>query len=221
MKPEIVIQATKRNVRGKQVKALRREGKLPAVIYGKHLAEPIPLLLDMHDSSHSLARIGSSDLITLYVDGEQYPSLVREKQRDFIYGNLLHVDFQSISMDEKLRTSVRIELIGEPPAVKEFGGILVTGEGELEIECLPADLPSIIQVDVSRLEKIGDMIVVRDIIMPENVTLLSDLDELVAHVTAPMAEEEVEVPVEVEAEPEIIEKGKVEEEEEEEKEKEK
>jgi large subunit ribosomal protein L25 len=216
MKPEIVIQATRRNIKGKQVKALRREGKLPAIIYGKHLVEPIPLLLDMHNSSHSLAKIGSSDLITLDVDGEQYPSLVREKQRDFIYGNLLHVDFQSISMDEKLRTTVRINLIGEPPAVKEFSGILVTGEGELEIECLPADLPSVIQVDVSRLEKIGDVIAVRDIIMPENVTLLSDLDELVAHVTAPMAEEVVEeAPVEVEAEPEVIEKGKGEEEEEE------
>jgi len=215
MKAEIIIQATKRSVKGKQVKGLRRDGKLPAVIYGKgkNLGEPIHLLLDSRESSKILAKVGSSDLVTLAVDGEKYPALVREKQRDFIYGHLLHVDFQGVSMDETLRTTVRIELVGESPAVKDFGGILVAGEGTLEIECLPGDLPSIIPVDVSGLLKIGAVILVRDIVMPERVTLLTDLNEMVAHITAPMGEE-AEAFAAAEAEPDVIEKGKKEEEEE-------
>lgn len=212
---EIVLNAKRRDVVGKQVKALRREGQLPAVLYGRHLA-PVLITLDMRDTSRVLPTITSSHLVVVDVDGERHTTLVREKQRHPVTGGLLHVDFQILSMTEKLRTTVVIVLEGDAPATKNFNGILVTGQTELEVECLPNDLPERVRVDISGLTDIGNAIHVRDLVLPPAVDVLTDPDELVVLVTAPAAEEKEEVVVEaeaVEAEPEVIEKGKKEEEE--------
>ena len=96
---KVVIKATKRDVIGKQVRALRREGKMPAVIYGRR-TEPISISLDAHTASLALAKLTSSSLVTIDVDGTEYPALVREKQRDYIKNRLLHVDFLAVSLDE-------------------------------------------------------------------------------------------------------------------------
>src|ERR1043166_1981468 len=93
---KVVLNASKRDVIGKQVKALRREGKLPAVIYGRH-TEPININLDAHSASLALGKLTSSSLVTIAVDGTEYPALVREKQRDYIKNRLLHVDFLAVS----------------------------------------------------------------------------------------------------------------------------
>jgi large subunit ribosomal protein L25 len=215
MHEDIILNATTRSVIGKQVKALRREGQFPAIIYGKVLEKPIPILLNTHDASKILNKVGATTLVQVEVDGKTYPSLVREKQRDIIYGTYLHVDFLTISMTERLRAMVRIELVGEAPAVKEYNAIVVTGTTEVEIECLPTDLPELLEVDLSGLMEIGDSLTVADLPIPDRVTLLSDTEEMVVQVTAPMAEEveeEVEAVEEDEAEPEVIEKGKAEEE---------
>ena len=98
---KVVIQAEKRNVTGKQVRALRREGKLPAVIYG-HGIDPISIVLNAHEANKTLARATSSSLITIELDGSQYPTLVREKQLDFIRNTPIHVDFLAVSMTEKI-----------------------------------------------------------------------------------------------------------------------
>lgn len=206
----IVIEATKRDVIGKKVKALRRQGKLPAVIYG-HQFSPLPILLDYRQASHSLAGVSSSHLIDLNVEGQKIPVLVRERQYHPISGNLIHVDFLAVSMTEALRAFVPIELEGEAPAVKNFGGVVVTGLEEIEVECLPKDLPEKISVDLSKLEKIGDGIYVKDLSVPEGVEVLSDSDEMIVIVTAPEGEE-VEVELGEGVEPEVIEKGKKEEE---------
>jgi len=129
---KVVIQAEKRTVVGKQVKALRREGKLPAVIYG-HGIDPISIVLDAHSASRILAKASSSTLVTIELDGVQYPTLVREKQLDFIRNSPIHVDFLAVSMTEKLTASVGVHIEGEAPAVKEYGAILVTGLTELEV----------------------------------------------------------------------------------------
>ena len=101
---KVVLNASKRDVIGKQVRALRREGKLPAVIYGRH-TEPIKINLDAHSAALVLGKLTSSSLVTINLDGTEYPALVREKQRDFIKNRLLHVDFLAVSMSEKLRSS--------------------------------------------------------------------------------------------------------------------
>jgi large subunit ribosomal protein L25 len=151
--------------------------------------------------------------VVVDVEGEKLTTLVREKQRHPVTSSLLHVDFQVLSMTEKLRTTVVIVLEGEAPAAKNFNGVLVTGQTELEVECLPSDLPERIRVDVSGLNEIGNSIHVRDLVLPPKVEVLTDPDELVVLVTAPVAEEKEEVvAVEGAIEPEVIEKGKIEEE---------
>jgi large subunit ribosomal protein L25 len=208
---KVVLKAEKRDVVGKQVRALRRAGKLPAVIYGRNV-KPMSILLDAHDAALTLRRLTSSSLVTIAVGGKEYPALVREKQMNFIKNSLLHVDFMAVSLTEKITASVRVQLEGTAPAVKDFNAILVTGLTELEVECLPTDLPERFVVDVSGLTGIGDGVYVRDVPAPADVKILDDLDEMIVVATA-MAAEEIEEVVEVEAvaEPEIIEKGKKEE----------
>lgn len=206
----VVLNAQRRDVLGKQVKALRRQGRLPAVVYGHHI-QPVAILLDTKEASRLLSGVTSSQLIKVSINGEQHNVLVREKQRNPITGTLLHVDFLEVSMTEKLRANVVIALEGEAPAVKELDGIVVTGIEQLEVESLPGDLPERITVDISSLVAIGDSIHVRDIRVPAAVEVLTDLDEMIVLVTAPVAEEVEEVEV-VGEEPEVIEKGKKEEE---------
>ncbi len=220
---KVVLKATKREVVGKQVNALRRAGQLPAVIYG-HRTDPISISLDAHSATLALSKVGSSSLITVEVDGKEYPALVRERQRDYIRGDLLHVDFLAVSLTEKIRAEVRVDVTGTSPAVKDQNAVLVTGLHALSVECLPTDLPDHFTVDISVLEKVGDGIHVRDVVVPDKVRILNDPDEML--VVATFAKEEVveeapaavegAVPVEGEAEgaePELsVERGKKEEE---------
>lgn len=210
---EVVIKAVKREVIGKQVKALRREGKLPAILYG-HGLEPTPVLLDLHDASRSLNRAGASTLVNIELEGQNHKAVIRERQRDVVRGTLKHVDFQLVSMTEKLRVSVNIELVGESAAVEDLDGVLVSGMETVEVEAFPGDLPESIRIDISGLKSIGDAIYVRDLSLPGEIEILEDPEEMIVLVTAPAAEVEEEVVVE-EVEPEVIERGKREEEEEE------
>jgi large subunit ribosomal protein L25 len=205
-----VFVGTIREVTGKQVKAARRAGKLPAVVYGKTLQKPLPIFLEGHETELKIQGVSPTTLVDVVVDGKTYPVLVRETQRDVIYRHLLHVDFLAVSMTETLRAFVQIELAGNSPAVKEHGAILVTGLEEVEIECLPGDLPENLTIDVSGLKEIGDSLHVKDLEIPERVTLLSDPDEIIVFATAPMAEEAEEVEVEV-AEPERVDRARIEE----------
>ena len=187
---KVVIDATRRDVIGKQVKALRREGKLPAVIYGRH-TDPINVNLDARTAAQALAKLTSSSIVTLNVDGIEYPALVREKQRNFIKNTLLHVDFLAVSMSEKLRTNVNVHFIGVSGAVKDFNAVLVHNLEQLEVECLPTDLPERIDVDISSLAKPGEGIRVRDVKVADNVRILNDPDTMVAVATFAKVEEEV------------------------------
>jgi large subunit ribosomal protein L25 len=211
---EIIIKAVRRDVIGKQVKALRREGKLPAVLYGRHIT-PTPILMELRESSRILAQSSSSSLITIDLGDEKHVALVREKQRNFLTGGLLHVDFQAVSMLERLRTNVSINFEGESPAVKTYNAIVMTELSEVEVECLPIDLPSQFSVDISGLTEIGSAIYVKDLDVPDAVEILEDPDAIVVVITAAAYEEEVVVEAEtpLAAEPEVIEKGKKEEEE--------
>jgi large subunit ribosomal protein L25 len=184
-------------------------------LYGHHF-DPIPVTLELRDATRTLSTISRSSLVTINLDGTEHATLVRDKQRDFIRGTILHVDFQVVSLTEKIRATITIELTGLSPAVKDFNGVVVNGLDKVEVECLPQDLPERFVVDISKLAKIGEGLYVRDLEAPENVSIMQDADEMIVIVTATKEEavEEVEVVAGVE-EPEIIEKGKKEEEEEE------
>lgn len=221
---KVVIKATKRDVVGKQVKAMRREGRLPAVIYGKR-TEPINISLEAHSASLALAKLTSSSIVTIDVDGTEYPTLVREKQRDFIKNRLLHVDFLAVSLTERIRATVALRFTGVSMAVKDFNAILVHNLEEFSVECLPTDLPEYIQVDVSRLSRPGEGLRVRDIAVADNIRVLEDDDTMVVVAAASKIEEALEALPEAEGageevsaeEPEIsVERGKKEDEEEEE-----
>jgi len=223
---KVVLKATQRTVTGRHVRALRRSGQLPAVLYGHNVA-PMSISLEAREAWRVLTRLSSSSLVTIDLDGKEYPSIVREKQQNHIKRNLIHVDFQVVSLTEKIRANVGILVTGNSPAVKDFNAMLIYGLSELEVEAFPQDLPGSVTVDISSLVKIGDAIHVRDIILSDKVTSMNTPDEMIILATAP-AKEEVEevvtpeeVVVEGAGEPEVIEKGKKEEEEEGEKEKEK
>jgi large subunit ribosomal protein L25 len=218
---KVVLQAEKRDVTGKQVKAMRRAGKLPAVIYGRH-TDPIANSLDSHSASLTLGRLTSSSLVTIQLDGAEYPALVREKQRDYIKNRLLHVDFLAVSLDETITASVVVNFVGVSTAVKDYNAVFVVNLPSLEVECLPADLPERIDVDISVLQRPGDGIRVRDIQVSDKVQILDDPETMVAVATAARVEEEaVGVPgaegvAPAEEEPELaVERGKKEDEEEE------
>jgi len=204
---KVLINAQKRDVTGKKVKALRRKGMLPGVVYGKH-QEPTPILMDLREASKILSE---HSFVTLNLDGQEIAALVQEKQRNFIYGTLLHVDFQAVSLTEKLTTSVEIESTGTPLAVKNYSAVLVHNLNELEVECLPQDLPEKIVVDVTGLKEIGDSILVKDLQLPASIEILTE-PETVVFVVVGVGEEKAEGEAGGE-EPEVIEKGKKEEEE--------
>ncbi|MBW1991892.1 MAG: 50S ribosomal protein L25 [Deltaproteobacteria bacterium] len=203
----VVLKATKREVLGKKVGALRRAGKLPAVLYGQHLGS-IPIQLDAHDTWLKLSRLHHHSLVSVELDGNEYLALIREEQRDPIKPRLLHLDLQAVSLTEKLRTTVEVELTGTAPAVKEFDAILVEGLTELEVECLPQDLPERLVVDISSLKDVGDSIHVRDLQVPPGLEILEDPDEVIVSATAPavVPVEEVAEAEEVPAAPEAAEK---------------
>jgi len=209
-----VLNAVRRTVTGKKVGALRREGKLPGILYGHNIAAT-PILMDLREASRILPSLTASSLVSIHLDGAEHSVLVREKQRDFIRGTLLHVDFQVVSLTEKIRTNVNIILQGTSPAVKDFNGLVMTGLTELEVESFPQDLPERFVVDISNLANIGDGIYVRDIPTPANVEIFGNPDEMVVLIATSGVEEEEVVEAPAVEEPEVIEKGKKEEEDEE------
>lgn len=220
---KILIQATRREITGKKVSVLRRQGKLPGVMYGRHI-EPTPILMDLRAASKAFFKLSASSVVTIELDGEEYPALVREKQRDFIKNILKHVDLQVVSMKEKIRSMVTVELIGLSPAIKNMNGVVVQNLNQIEIEALPQDLPDHLELDLTSLENIGDSLLVSDLEVSDKVSILSNPDETVVVITGAAQEieeeeeeEEIDEFAEGDEEPEISEqRGKKEEEGEEE-----
>lgn len=212
------IQAEPRKVTGKQVKALRRAGLVPAVIYGAGLT-PVAVELKARDAEKALVRATGATLFDLELGGETHKVLVREVQRGSIRRDLRHVDFLKVAMDRLIRAVVPIELLGEAPAVKTLGGVLVTSVQAIEVEALPADLPDRISISIETLEKIDDKITVADLPLGKGVKVLTSAEDVVARViyqAVEVVEEVVKEAVAVTAEPEVIARKKEEDEEDEE-----
>lgn len=206
-----VIKAMRRSVTGKQVKALRRQGRLPAVMYG-HSVESIAISLDAHEASLLLPTFSSSTIVTIDLEGEPHAVLVREKQKDFVKNRLIHVDFQVVSLTEKIRAAVRVDMHGLAPAVKDFNAVMMHNLLEVEVEALPNDLPERYTVDISKLVNIGDAIYVRDLPTSDKVEILTPADEIIVVATGAAPEELEAEAASQAAEPEVIERGKKEEE---------
>lgn len=194
------LKAEPRGVFGKKVKALRRQGLVPANVYG-HGQESRALQLSEKLVSQSIARASHSTLFTLDLDGEgDRTVLVKEVQRHPTSRRVLHVDFYEVQMTEKLRANVSLHFIGEAPAIRQFDGTMLHNLSAVDVESLPGDLPSHIEVDVSSLETLDDAIHVSDLRVPAGVVILAAPEELVAKVLPPTLPEVEEAPEEEAAE---------------------
>ncbi len=182
------LEATRRTLTGKKVAQLRREGKLPAVLYGRSMKAPIPVTFDSSQASKALRHITYSSLILVKLEGEEHNTLVRDFQIDTLRGDLTHVDFLVVSLTEKVKAEVGILMEGKAPVIANLGGLLVPGLERVDVEALPQDLPEHFTVDVSNLANFGDALFVRDLIVPANVIVLTDPDELLVVASAPVAE---------------------------------
>jgi len=197
-----------RDITGKKVKQLRSQGLIPAVLYG-HGIKPENLSVAKNDFKKIFAEAGTSSLITLEIEGRApIKVLVHEPQVDPVSDEPIHIDFYKVRMDEKIKTEIPIEFVGESEAVKQLDGSLVTNRDNIEIECLPNDLIPNVEVDISALKTFEDQICVKDIKVPEKIEVLTDKDEVIAFVEPPRSEEELaelETPTAAEEEKEAIE----------------
>jgi large subunit ribosomal protein L25 len=214
------LEAQPRNAGNKnEARRVRRGGKIPAVVYGAG-QDSLPVAVDPRQVKRILnSETGHNTIFDLALDGgTKTKAMIVDWQYEPIKGNLLHIDLKRIAMDKKLAVMVPIELIGEPAGVKQQGGILEQMLREVEVECLPADIPSHIDVDVSELV-FGKVLRVADLPHSDKLKFLTDENQPVAHVTT-VKEEVVATPEAVAAEaaaptePEVIKKGKQETEEE-------
>ncbi len=219
---DVTLEAVTRGEFGKnEMRRLRAAGRVPAVLYGgapgaSGRPEATPIAVDpkalmkiLHSDS------GANTLITLSVDGGGAAKvMLREYQLDPVTHNLLHVDFYRVAMDKLVRVTIPVVIKGEAPGVNQQGGILDFVHREIEVECLPADIPEHVEIDVSEL-MLGQSIRLRDLVRQATWTPVSDGDLMLVHVITPRMVEEAPKPAEAEAaatpaEPEVIKKGKAE-----------
>lgn len=212
MADEINLTAQPRTVIGKQVNKLRREGMIPAIVYGSQIKEPLALMIDEKSLKTVISKAGRNRLIELGLDGSKRMVLTRDVQRNSLSGRIIHVDFQEVSMTEKITSQVPLALVGTSPAVTRGEGLLIHGIDLVEIRALPTDLVSVIEADVSVLASLNQAITIADLKVSDKIEILTPRDEMVAKVV-PVKEEVIteEVPAAA-AEVEVIGKGKKEEE---------
>jgi len=208
---EIILSAELREELGRgKVKDLRDNGFTPAVIYKQSKSEPVKIstgelirFLHHHRLENTVINLKFKS------DNKTKPCLIKEVQYDPVHGNIIHVDFNEISLTETIKVNVPVTAKGDPVGVKQDGGSLEHVLWEIEVECLPTNIPSEIEVDVSQL-KIGDAIHLKDINLPGGIKPLIDQDAVILHVVAPMKEEAPAEVIEGEEkkEPEVIKEKK-------------
>lgn len=208
------LTATSRTELGRSVKALRKQGLIPAELYGhgvsnEHVAVPA------RDFEKAYQEVGESSLLTLVLGKQKHPVIIHDIQRDYLTDSVVHIDFYQVRMDEKVKTLVPLVFDGEAPAVKTLGGVLNRSIVEVEIEALPADLPHRLHVDLSALAELNQSLYVKDIVVPKGVKMLFDPETVVATVTemreeepAPVVAEASVADVKVETEEKKVEREK-------------
>ncbi len=192
-----MITAQKRTLFGKKSALLIAQGFIPAEIYGGGV-ENVHVQIPAREFIKIFSQAGHNEIVTVDVEGKKYPALIHDTQGDQFGQGVVHVDFYQVRMDQKLKAEVPLRFVGESPAVK-VGGVLVKAAEEIEVEALPQNLPRAIDVDLSRIAQIHESIHVRDLVIPKDVRVISDLDMVVATVTEQAVEVE-ETPVAAPAE---------------------
>ncbi|MBI4089943.1 MAG: 50S ribosomal protein L25 [Candidatus Kerfeldbacteria bacterium] len=188
---DLMLKAQARIVRGKQTKTLRTAGQLPAVLYGHGVASR-PLAIADGEFQRVYRRAGESTLINLVVDDTApVKVIIQAVQRHPTSGRPIHVDLHQVRMTEKLHAEIPLAFVGEAPAVKELGGVLVKNLAHVKVEALPGDLVHEIPVGVTVLKTFEDLIHVSDLRIPVGISVLDKPDEVVALVTPPRSEQEL------------------------------
>lgn len=197
---QIELQADNRELLGKGVRFLRRQGITPVHLFG-HDLESLALQCETAPLERSLAQAGETRIITLKVSDEKRtrPVLIREVQRESLTGKLLHVDFYQVKMGEKVEVEIPIVLVGEAPALGVKGSMLLRELNALTIECLPAKIPASLEVDVSSLTEPEQVIRIKDITIDPDITVPGDPEQVVVRVFV-QPEEKVEEKVTAEEE---------------------
>ncbi len=190
----VTIYAEPRSANEGSLAKLRARGYIPCILYGKKVGS-LPIKVEEHVFSRLLTKgTGTRGLVSLHLDGDMIPVVIKEIQRDVLKGSIIHVDFHQISMKEKLHTRVPVVSLNEDTILKE-GWIVQHQAREVTVECLPGDIPENVVVDLSGL-RIGDTVHARDLVLPENVRLVSEPDELIVSIVAPRRAEEATEPEE-------------------------
>lgn len=186
-----VLKAKSRSELGRKVNSLRKRGFLPAVVYGEGVPSQ-SISVPIKEFEKVYLEAGESTLVSLDVDGKLFNILIHDLTFDPIKGSPTHADFYAVRMDKEIRTKVPIEFLGESPAVKNDGGILVKVMQEIEVEALPINLPHNLTINISQLVALESRLFVKDILLPEGIKLIVDLDDVVVIVEAPRSEAELE-----------------------------
>ena len=213
---KIELKVANREILGKKVKHLRRQGITPVHVFG-HGIESLALQCDTKELERVLSQAGQTRLVNLKLAKEKKPRtvVVREFDRDWRRGQLVHVDFYQVRMEEKLRLEIPIVLIGEAPALKAKTNMLDHELGTLTVECLPAKIPNSFEVDISSLAELDQAIRVKDITLDKDITVLNNPDLVVAKISLrpvekveeKVVEEAVAAEAEAEAKGEVAEEG--------------
>jgi len=195
---KIKLEVTSREILGKKVRHLRRQGITPVHLFG-HSIESLALQCNTGEVERVLAQAGYTGLISLKLDKEKKPRavVVREFDRDWRRGKLLHVDFYQVRMEEKIKLEVPVVLVGEAPALKFKDNMLGHELETLTVECLPAKIPASLEVDISSFTELGQAIRVKDIALDKDITVLNDPELVVVKISAQLVEKVEEELVEV------------------------
>ena len=187
----ISLKATTRKEFGKKTKSMKANGLVPAVVYGPGVKN-ISVQVDEKEFKKVFAKAGESSLIELSAEGEKEkrPVLVHEIQKNPLTDSIIHIDFYQADLKEEVEVAIPLVFEGVAPAEKELGGTLNKNMLELEVKALPTNLPQEIKVDISGLKTFEDHILVKDLVIPANVTVMKGADEIVAAVLAPVKVEE-------------------------------
>jgi large subunit ribosomal protein L25 len=189
---KLAISAQTRERKRRKVNELRSEGYVPGIVYG-HKKENKSVKVGNLEFRKVLRSAGKSTLIDLDIDGKSVGKvIINDYQTDPATDKIIHFDLYQVKMDEKMVATVPVRFIGESPSVKNEGSILVKSHSVFEIKCLPGDLMHDIEVDISKLEKIDDIIRVKDLIMSDKIEILANPDVVVVTVAPPRSEKEIE-----------------------------
>lgn len=184
------LKAEPREIQGRKLNSHRKNGKIPAVLYGKGIV-PQNLFLDGKEFGRIFKKAGETSLVSLNIGGKNKNVLIRDLDRDVLTDQIIHVDLFEVRMDEKLKAKIPLVFVGESLAVKAENGVLVKNIQEIEVEALPQDLPKEIEIDISKLATFEDKIHVSAIKVSGSAKVLAGPDEIIAAVLAPRSEEEL------------------------------